>query len=98
MKKPSISFLKAFPVAYTILLALIVCVTTAFIYRNIYLTIAQVETVAELERTVARERLNRPLWDKIFSSRLAKLANEETRKSPHATTTSPFIRDPFLPF
>jgi len=53
-----------------IVLLIIIIVAGYFLYKNFYLTIAQVETVAQLERTVARERLNMNLWDTLLEERL----------------------------
>lgn len=94
IKKSIHSLIKTFPVMYLGILLVTFLITMVFIYRNIYLTIAQVETVAELERTVARERVNRTLWNKVISSRVDKFSSEE---SPAATSTPPLVRDPFQP-
>ncbi len=81
--------LRVAPVSYLCAVAIIIIVTLIFLYKNFYLTIAQVETVAQLERTVARERLNMKLWDTMIEERLLKLTLHEKVKESE-------LRDPFI--
>ncbi|MEW6610333.1 MAG: hypothetical protein AB1352_01730 [Patescibacteria group bacterium] len=88
--KPSFLILRIAPLTYVSIVALIVMVTLLFLYKNFYLTIAQVETLAQLERTVARERLNMKLWDTVIHERLLKLTVPKTSQESE-------LRDPFIP-
>ena len=94
-KKINIPLLKALPIAYCCALGIVMVFTLVFLYRNFYRTIAQVDTIAELERTVSRERLNKARWDAAIQYRLEKLSDTDTAVS---TSTLPLItRDPFQP-
>ncbi len=89
IQKPPLLILRVAPVSYLFIMAIIIIVTLIFLYKNFYLTIAQVETVAQLERTVARERLNMKLWDTMIEERLLKLTLHEKVKESE-------LRDPFI--
>jgi len=88
--KPPLLILRVAPITYLCVVVIMVIITLIFLYKNFYLTIAQVETVAQLERTVARERLNMNLWDTLLEERLLKL-------TIHDTVNESESRDPFIP-
>ncbi|MFA4873028.1 MAG: hypothetical protein WC659_03780 [Patescibacteria group bacterium] len=90
LHKPSLLILRIAPITYLSIVVIIVVVTLIFLYKNFYLTIAQVETVEQLERTVARERLNMKLWDTLIKERLLKL-------TVHDKVNESELRDPFMP-
>ncbi|OGL87880.1 hypothetical protein A3I42_03550 [Candidatus Uhrbacteria bacterium RIFCSPLOWO2_02_FULL_49_11] len=88
--KPPLLILRVAPITYLCVVVIMVIITLIFLYKNFYLTIAQVETVAQLERTVARERLNMNLWDTLLEERLLKL-------TIHDKVNESESRDPFIP-
>lgn len=88
--KPPLLILRIAPITYLCIIGVIAFITLIFLYKNFYLTIAQVETVAQLERTVARERLNIKIWNTLIQERFNKLTT-------HDKIQESSIRDPFIP-
>jgi len=75
------------PVAVMVFLAGLFCYALLFLYKNFYATLAQVENIEVLERTVSKERLNRKLWDTVLEKRIKKLQQEWEAITP--------LHDPF---
>lgn len=61
-----------------------------YLYKNFYVSLAQVEKIEVLEKNVSKERLNKKLWDTVMQKRKEKLSEP----AANAATTTP-VRDPF---
>ncbi len=77
------------PLAVFALLIGLLCYALLFLYKNFYATLAQVENIEVLERTVSKERLNRKVWDAVLAKRMEKL-NTQMRDEPAMPARDPF--------
>ena len=71
------------------IIALIAGYSVLFLYKNFYHTLAQVDTLEELQGTVSRERLNKKVWDEALVTRIKKIEANDKVDDPSQ------IQDPF---